>query len=98
MRVAVVAEYYPRAADPVLGIWAHRQAVATRAAGVDVHVVVLHRLVPSDATLRARRWGEIIAPLRQPLRAELDGVPIWYAPFVSPPRERSYGSWGAWAA
>ncbi len=26
MRVLVVAEYYPRAADPVLGVWAHRQA------------------------------------------------------------------------
>ncbi|MDX6731135.1 MAG: hypothetical protein QOC54_1083, partial [Baekduia sp.] len=24
MRVVVVAEYYPRAADPVLGVWAHR--------------------------------------------------------------------------
>ena len=32
MKVAVVAEYYPRAADPVLGIWAHRQALAARAA------------------------------------------------------------------
>ena len=36
MRVAVVAEYYPRAADPVLGVWAHRQALAARDAGADV--------------------------------------------------------------
>ena len=33
MKVLVVAEYYPRAADPVLGIWAHRQTVAARDAG-----------------------------------------------------------------
>jgi hypothetical protein len=33
MRVAVVAEFYPRAIDPVLGVWAHRQAVAARDAG-----------------------------------------------------------------
>ena len=33
MKVAVVAEYYPRAADPVLGVWAHRQALAARDAG-----------------------------------------------------------------
>ena len=28
MRVLVVSEYYPRRGDPVLGIWAHRQALA----------------------------------------------------------------------
>ena len=54
MRVAVVAEYYPRAADPVLGVWAHRQALAARDAGADVRVLVLHRPVPSRAALRSR--------------------------------------------
>ena len=58
MRVAIVAEYYPRAHDPALGIWAHRQAVAAAAAGADVHVLVLHRPVPPRAALqRARRRG-----------------------------------------
>ena len=33
MKVAVVSEFYPRAHDPVLGIWAHRQAQAAIAAG-----------------------------------------------------------------
>ena len=55
MRVAIVAEYYPRAHDPVLGIWAHRQAVATAAAGADVHVLVLHRPVPPRAALHGAR-------------------------------------------
>ena len=54
MRVAIVAEYYPRAADPVLGVWAHRQALAARDAGADVRVLVLHRPVPSKAALRSR--------------------------------------------
>ncbi|MGA8363163.1 MAG: hypothetical protein WB709_01435, partial [Solirubrobacteraceae bacterium] len=53
MRVAVVAEFYPSRRDPVLGVWAHRQALAARDAGAEVHVLVLHRLVPSRATLRA---------------------------------------------
>ena len=35
MRVAIVAEFYPRAADPVLGLWAHRQAIALHE-GIDV--------------------------------------------------------------
>ena len=101
MRALVVAEFYPREEDPVLGVWAHRQAVATRAAGADVHVVVLHRMVPAKrdfaggprAALRS-----LAAKVRQPREVELDGVPVTYAPFVSPPRGMSYGSWGAWAA
>jgi glycosyltransferase involved in cell wall biosynthesis len=39
-----------------------------------------------------------LEPLRQPLRAELDGLPVHYVPFVAPPRPQTYGSWGAWAA
>ncbi|HEX8123205.1 MAG TPA: glycosyltransferase [Solirubrobacteraceae bacterium] len=95
MRVAVVAEFYPRAEDPVLGVWAHRQALAARDAGADVRVFVLHRLVPprSDFTPRS-----LVRKLRQPREAQLDGLPVEYVPFVSPPRERSYGSWGRWAA
>ncbi|MEA2318573.1 MAG: hypothetical protein QOD44_2762 [Solirubrobacteraceae bacterium] len=98
MRVAIVAEYYPRAADPVLGVWAHRQALAARDAGADVRVLVLHRPAPSKAALRAREPAALLAPLRQPLHAVLDGIEVTYVPFVAPPRPRSYGRWGAWAA
>jgi glycosyltransferase involved in cell wall biosynthesis len=96
VKVAVVAEYYPRAADPALGVWAHRQALAARAAGADVRVLVLHRPVPPRAALRDPR--ALVRPLRQPLHAELDGIPVDYVPFLAPPRPRSYGRWGAWAA
>ena len=98
MRVAVVAEYYPRAHDPVLGVWAHRQALAARDAGAEVRVLVLHRPVPSKAALRSRSPRALLEPLRQPLKAELDGIEVRYVPFLAPPRPRSYGSWGAWAA
>jgi glycosyltransferase involved in cell wall biosynthesis len=98
VRVAVVAEYYPRAADPVLGVWAHRQALAARDAGADVRVFVLHRPVPSRAALASRDARALLAPLRQPLRTELDGLPVTYVPFLAPPRPRTYGSWGRWAA
>jgi teichuronic acid biosynthesis glycosyltransferase TuaC len=98
MKVAVVAEYYPRARDPVLGIWAHRQAMAARDAGAEVRVLVLHRPVPSKAALASRDPAALLAPLRQPLHATLDGLEVTYVPFVAPPRPRSYGSWGAWAA
>jgi glycosyltransferase involved in cell wall biosynthesis len=96
VRVAVVSEFYPRAYDPVLGIWAHRQALAARDAGADVRVLVLHRPIPPRAEPhKLRAFGRM---LRQPYRTELDGLEIEYVPFVSPPRGPSYGAWGAWAA
>ena len=96
VRVAVVSEFYPRAHDPVLGIWAHRQAVAARDAGADVRVLVLHRPVPARAeAAKLRTLGRM---LRQPRHVEVDGLEIEYVPFVSPPRGPTYASWGAWAA
>jgi glycosyltransferase involved in cell wall biosynthesis len=95
MRVAVVAEFYPRADDPVLGVWAHRQALAARAAGAEVEVFVLHRLVPPRADASLRR---LVRLARQPRRADLDGITVHYLPYVSPPRSLSYATWGRWAA
>jgi len=101
VKVAVVAELYPRRSDPVLGVWAHRQALAAQAAGAEVHVLVLHRLVPPRASLAAGPTGpgqELAKLAREPRRQLRDGLPVTYVPYVSPPRPRSYASWGAWAA
>jgi glycosyltransferase involved in cell wall biosynthesis len=101
VKVLVVAEFYPSRGDPVLGIWAHRQALAARDAGAEIRVLVLHRLVPPRASLvhgpasAALALGRLI---REPRRQTRDGLPVSYMPYVSPPRERSYASWGAWAA
>jgi teichuronic acid biosynthesis glycosyltransferase TuaC len=93
LKALVVAEFYPRAHDPVLGIWAHRQAMAARAAGADVRVAVLYRPIPPRAEPQA--LGRY---LRQPPRTKLDGITVDYVPFISPPRPGTYGRWGAWAA
>ncbi len=98
MRVCVVAEFYPRAHDPVLGIWAHRQAMAARDAGAQVRVVVLHRPIPPMATPRSELRGALGTLLRQPRHAVVDGLPVDYVRFLAPPRPGSYGAWGAWAA
>ena len=104
MRVAVVAEYYPRRRDPASGAWAHRQAVAARDAGADVHVLVLERPLPSAAAARGALRGrpaaaarELRAAAAQPRRDTIDGIPVEYVRFVSPPRERSYARWHRWA-
>jgi glycosyltransferase involved in cell wall biosynthesis len=91
MRVAVVAEYYPRRHDPVLGVWAHRQALAVRDAGVEIEVFVLHRLV-------GRSPRALLTLARQPGVTTLDGLRIQYVRYVSPPRSRGYADWGRWAA
>jgi len=91
MRVAVVAEYYPRRHDPVLGVWAHRQALATRAAGAELVVFVLHRV-------GGRGSGTIRGQLHQPPRMTLDGLDVRYVRYSAPPRPWSYARWSAWAA
>lgn len=98
MKVAVVSEFYPRAHDPVLGIWAHRQAQAAIAAGADVRVVVLNRVVPPAATPILSRPAAALKLARHPSHSKLDGVEIDYVRYASPPMARSYGAWGNWAA
>ncbi|HWF26374.1 MAG TPA: glycosyltransferase [Solirubrobacteraceae bacterium] len=98
MKVAIVAEYYPRAEDPVLGIWVHRQAVAARDLGAEVRVLVLHRPVPPLAAVRALDPSAFARSARQGSRAVLEGVEVEYVRYLSPPRPWSYGSWGLWAA
>lgn len=100
-KVAVVSEFYPSERDPVLGIWAHRQALAAREAGAQVRVLVLHRLVPPRSSLSAGPGGvagAIAERWREPRAQSRDGLQVSYVSFVSPTRERSYASWGAWAA
>ena len=104
MRVAVVAEYYPRRRDPVLGVWAHRQALAARDAGADVRVLALERPVPPVATVRAALRGDVrpllrtaAAMARQPRRDVLDGLEVEYVRFLAPPRRGRYAGWERWA-
>jgi glycosyltransferase involved in cell wall biosynthesis len=100
VNVAVVAEYYPRRRDPVLGIWAHRQALAAREAGADVKVLVLERPVPPGSSLR-RPWklpGALAGIASQPKTDRLDGIDVRYVHFVAGDRNRTYSTWHERAA
>lgn len=101
LRVAVVAEYYPRPSAPALGIWAHRQALAVGGHGVEVRVLALHRPVPPLGALRGgpgavREWAR--AARSVPRATVLDGVPVRYVRFLAPPRPLAYERWGRWVA
>jgi teichuronic acid biosynthesis glycosyltransferase TuaC len=100
MRVCVVAEYYPRPDDPVSGVWAHRQAMAARDEGCEIHVLALDRPLPSAAALRepSRLRRELEAIRARPRRVQLDGIDVEYVRYVSPSRERSYAAWHRYAA
>ena len=98
MRVLVVAEYYPRAADPVLGVWTHRQTLAARDAGAEVRVIVLHRPLPPLASVKALDVRALADAVAQPGTNMLDGLQVQYVRYLSPPRPTGYASWGAWAA
>ena len=99
MNVCVVAEYYPRRRDPVLGVWAHLQAVAARDAGAEVRVLALERPVPPFGTLRRpRRAARAVRGIvSQPRREDRDGIGVEYVRFLAPPRDRSYVQWDRWA-
>ena len=97
----MVAEFYPSVSDPVLGVWAHRQALAARNAGADVRVLVLHRLVPPRSSLTGGVRGAaqgLLTRMREPRAQMRDGLPVTYVPYISPTRDRSYATWSAWAA
>ena len=99
--MVVVAEFYPSQRDPVMGIWAHRQALAARDAGAQVRVLVLHRVVPPRAAVAAgpaSALGALRGLAGEPRRQRRDGLEVAYVSYVSPPRDRFYPSWGAWAA
>ena len=89
-------EFYPRAHDPVLGVWAHRQALAARDAGADVRVLVLLPPVPPlvDAAARAAR-ARRGASLRQPRARELDGIDVELRPLRRRRRARGRTGRGA---
>jgi glycosyltransferase involved in cell wall biosynthesis len=97
-KVLVVTEYYPRDDDPTLGLWAHHQALAARDAGLEVRVLVLHRPLPPLSMLRQPSLPRMRQIVSQTGSRILDGLPVDYLRYLSPPRPWSYASWGAWAA
>jgi teichuronic acid biosynthesis glycosyltransferase TuaC len=107
VRVAVVAEWYPGPADPVHGIWAHRQAMAVAAQGAELQVLALRRPVPPLSVIRpllrippepAGLWAWAGSLPQQLAPAARDGIRIHAVPWLGPPRPLSYGTWGWWMA
>jgi teichuronic acid biosynthesis glycosyltransferase TuaC len=99
MRVLVIAEWYPSPADPVHGVWAHRQALAARDAGAEVRVLALRRPVPPIEVLRRGGLSQWLAGAPTTLKpTRLDGIQVDAVPLLAPPRPWSYGVWGHWAA
>ena len=78
----------------MLGVWAHRQAMAAKDAGADVRVIVLDRPLRRGPR---RLVAELNAAANRPRTETRDGIEIEYVRFVSPPRDLSYARWHRWA-
>lgn len=69
--------------------------MAAGAAGAEVSVFVLHRLVPPAAAFSGHELRSLLA---QPPFELRDGLRVRYVRYASPPRRSAYARWGAWAA
>ena len=78
----------------MLGVWAHRQAMAARDAGADVRVVVLDRPLRRSPS---RLAAELRAAAGRPRWVTRDDIEVEYVRFLSPPRDLTYPSWHRWA-
>ena len=91
VKVAVVAEFYPRRGDPVLGRLgpppgagrARRRRRGAGARPAPPRAAPRRADAPGPAARRARSGGL----LREPRHQVRDGLPVTYVPYVSPPRE-----------
>ncbi|MBJ7471164.1 MAG: glycosyltransferase family 4 protein [Solirubrobacteraceae bacterium] len=75
--------------------------MAVQQAGAEVEVLVLHRPIPSAASLKAgprAALAELRTLRSQPRHTTIDGIPVTYVRFFAPNRTKSYGMWGKWAA
>jgi glycosyltransferase involved in cell wall biosynthesis len=54
--------------------------------------------VPPLSAVRTIDVARALSVVRQPACAQLDGLPVHYVRYLSPPRPWSYSNWGAWAA
>ena len=91
----------PRQIGALVTVWVATALVyptLRRGAFWFVDVVVLHRPVPSLAAVRARRPAALLEPLREPLRAELDGLGVTYVPFLAPFFDAAPLTAGDWMA
>jgi teichuronic acid biosynthesis glycosyltransferase TuaC len=95
MKVLVVTDSDPWADGRSADRSAHRQALAVRAAGAEVRVLVLAPVLPTADVLRRGRVAEILKPLAQPRPAELEGLTVDHARILAAPWRPGRGAWGA---
>ncbi len=74
MKIALLTSYFPRPGNPVMGIWALREAQGLARAGAELRVIAPTSWVPPVPALpaRARIWRET------PAACVLEGVPVEY--------------------
>jgi glycosyltransferase involved in cell wall biosynthesis len=75
LRVLFLATYFPKPGNPMMGVWALKQAHALRDAGADVRVVSFTSYIPR---ILARAGARLAAWANCPPAHAFDGLPVAY--------------------
>ena len=105
LRVLTLSELFPNPVEPALGIFVERQVHhlqpycdSTVVAPVRVfpHLWVLRHFVqPKRFVAEWRRWRARLAGI--PAMGKVNGIPVFYPRYTSPPKQVFRGSWGFFA-
>lgn len=93
MKVLFLTIWYPNPANPVAGTFVHEQALALRAAGVDLRVMMPVPLAPFPLTLLSDSYHRLSALPDEEMHS---GIPVYYPRYLTLPRHLLFERVGDW--
>lgn len=93
MRVLIITIWYPNAENPILGTFVHEQAVALRAAGVDIRVIQPVPSAPFPITLFKESYKNLA---KMPAKEEYEGFEVHHPRYVTLPQHLLFERVGDW--
>lgn len=93
MKVLCLSIWYPNPGNPVAGTFVHEQALALRAAGVDLRVMMPVPLAPFPITLLSDSYRRLADLPDEEIHA---GIPVYYPRYLTLPRHLLFERVGDW--
>lgn len=93
MKVLILTIWYPNAENPILGTFVHEQAVALRAAGVDIQVVQPVPSSPFPISLFKESYRKLA---KMPAKEDYEGFTIYHPRYITLPRHFLFERVGDW--
>ena len=93
MRVLILTIWYPNAENPILGTFVHEQAVALRAAGIDIRIVQPIPSTPFPISFLKESYRKLA---RMPDKEEYEGFEVYHPRYVTLPNHMLFERVGEW--